>query len=548
MLTGAEILIEVLRSEGVRHVFGNPGSTELALIDAVERSNDIRYVLGLHESCVIPMADGYAQATGRPAFVNVHTMSGLGNALGALTNAAANGTPLVVTAGQQHQGFLVSDPLLSYDLVRFSEPVCKWAAEVHHVDDLSTMLRRAFQDSMTAPTGPVFLSLPVSVMEARTDCAIASPSRIERRTVPAELDALADALAEIEIGKLAIVLGQEIAHSGAVGSARDLAHMLGAPVFSTPLVPVGVFPPTDPMWHGTLPHSAASIRKRLAHFERIFFVGGLPFIQSIYTRGSPIPEGCTLVHLSPDGHQLARAYPVTLGVIGDPKASIEALLLRLRGRISVKMAGSAVDAQRQVRSTALALAEQDALKAYDRSPMPAVAAIHCLLRSAPTDVIVVDEAVSSSFHIRALHLWEQPGSIYSGKQIIGWGMPAAIGISLATSSAKPVLCIASDGGATFSLQALWTAAHEDLPIVFAILVNREYGILRTMTRAMRPDAQTEWKDAFDLSQPPIDYVMAARSMGIDGRRVEHTNEIQQLVSMAFAARKPFLIEVPVARN
>ena len=193
MLTGAEILIEVLRSEGVRHVFGNPGSTELALIDAVEQSGDIRYILGLHESCVIPMADGYAQATGRPAFVNVHTMSGLGNALGALTNAAANGSPLVVTAGQQHQGFHVSDPLLSYDLVRFSEPVCKWAAEVQHVDDLGTLLRRAFQDSMTAPTGPVFLSLPVSVMEASTDRAVAPASRIERRTVPAELEALADA-------------------------------------------------------------------------------------------------------------------------------------------------------------------------------------------------------------------------------------------------------------------------------------------------------------------------------------------------------------------
>lgn len=548
MLTGAEILIEVLRSEGVRHVFGNPGSTELALIDAVERSGDIRYVLGLHESCVIPMADGYAQATGRPAFVNVHTMSGLGNALGALTNAAANGSPLVVTAGQQHQGFHVSDPLLSYDLVRFSEPVCKWAAEVQHVDDLGTLLRRAFQDSMTAPTGPVFLSLPVSVMEASTDRAVAPVSRIERRTVPAELDALVDALAEMEIGKLAIVLGQEVAHSGAVASAQKLAHLLGAPVFGTPLVPVGVFPPADPMWHGTLPHSAAAIRKKLAHFERIFFVGGLPFIQSLYTKGSPVPAGCSLVHLSPDGHQLARAYPVTLGAIGDPKASIEALLPRLRERMSGRGAGSLVEVQRQARSTALAIAEQDALKAYSPAPMPAVAAIHCLLRSAPTDVIVVDEAVSSGFHIRALHLWEQPGAMYSGKQIIGWGMPAAIGISLATSAARPVLCIASDGGATFSLQAFWTAAHENLPIVFVILVNREYGILRTMTRAMRPDAQTEWKDAFDLSQPPIDYVMAARSMGIDGRRVEHTDDIPQVVTMAFEARKPFVIEVPVARN
>ena len=178
--SGAEIIVETLRSQGVTHVFGNPGSTEMALIDALLSSGDIAYVMGLHESCVIPMAEGYAHATGRPTVVNVHTMSGLGNSMGMLTNAKVNGAPLVVTAGHQHQKLLVADPLLSHDLTGMTATVAKWRREPRDVDELGVVLRRGFQDVMAPPRGPVFISLPVSLMSERTEQPPPAPSQPRR--------------------------------------------------------------------------------------------------------------------------------------------------------------------------------------------------------------------------------------------------------------------------------------------------------------------------------------------------------------------------------
>ena len=209
----------MLRTEGVRHLFGNPGSTELPLIDALAgpAGEGLDYVLALQEATAVAMADGYAQATGRPAFLNLHTSAGLGNAIGNLTNAVANGSPLVVTAGQQDWRHIVTDPLLSGDLVGLARPVSKWVHEVRTVDELGTIMRRAFHDAASPPVGPVFVSLPMSTLDAEGDLDVPAPSRIERRTVAASLDELATLLAESPVGSLAIVAGDEVSASGAVG-------------------------------------------------------------------------------------------------------------------------------------------------------------------------------------------------------------------------------------------------------------------------------------------------------------------------------------------
>ncbi|MDQ2786887.1 MAG: thiamine pyrophosphate-binding protein, partial [Chloroflexota bacterium] len=160
---GSEVLIEVLRGEGVTHIFGNPGTTELPMIDALAAVSDIHYVLGLQESTVVGMADGYAQATRRPAFLNVHTAAGLGNAIGNLTNAKSANTPLVVTAGQQDYRHIITDPLLAGDLMGIAAAVSKWTHEVRTLGELGTVLRRAFHDAASAPAGPVFVALPMNV-------------------------------------------------------------------------------------------------------------------------------------------------------------------------------------------------------------------------------------------------------------------------------------------------------------------------------------------------------------------------------------------------
>jgi benzoylformate decarboxylase len=212
---GAGVLLEVLRSEGARYVFGNPGTTELPLIDALVDATDISYVWALQEASAVAMADGYAQAAGRPGVLNLHTAGGLGHGLGNLLNANVSGTPLVVTAGQQDSRHVVTDPLLYGDLVSIATPAVKWAREVIHPDQIPILVRRAFHDSQTAPTGPVFLSLPMDVMEEMTTVDIGEVSTIDRSAVAGSLDRLAVHLAAIPPGKLAIIAGDEISASNA---------------------------------------------------------------------------------------------------------------------------------------------------------------------------------------------------------------------------------------------------------------------------------------------------------------------------------------------
>src|SRR5580658_10654908 len=186
---GAAILLEILRSEGVEYIFGNPGTTELPLIDALVQTPEIRYVLALQEASAVAMADGYAQAARRPGFLNLHTAGGLGHGMGNLLNASVSQTPLVVTAGQQDSRHTITDPLLFGDLVQLARPAVKWAQEVLHADQLPVLVRRAFNDAQAAPTGPVFLSLPMDVMEEMSGIGIGAPSAIDRRPVAGSLEA-----------------------------------------------------------------------------------------------------------------------------------------------------------------------------------------------------------------------------------------------------------------------------------------------------------------------------------------------------------------------
>jgi benzoylformate decarboxylase len=227
---GADVLLEILCSEGVEYIFGNPGTTELPLMDALLRTPDLKYVLALQEATAVAMADGYAQTARRPGFLNLHTAGGLGHGMGNLLNASVSQTPLVVTAGQQDSRHTVTDPLLFGDLVRIAEPAVKWAREVASADQLPVLVRRAFHDASAAPTGPVFLSLPMDVMEEMSTVGIEGRSRIDRSAVGGSLERLAKYLADVAPGRLAIIAGDEIHASEAAEETVAVAQALGAPV------------------------------------------------------------------------------------------------------------------------------------------------------------------------------------------------------------------------------------------------------------------------------------------------------------------------------
>jgi benzoylformate decarboxylase len=517
-------------------------------MDALATADDLHYVLALQEATAVGMADGYAQATRRPAFLNLHTSAGLGNAIGNLTNAQANQSPLVVTAGQQDERHLVADPLLAGDLVGLAAPVSKWAHEVRNLDELGTILRRAFHDATAPPPGPVFVSMRMSTLDEEGEAPVPVASHIERRSVATSLDELAVLLTEPAVGKLAIVVGDEVSASGAVHAVAQLAEALGAPVHASPLHSTGVFPAGHPLWAGMLLPMANAIRATLSAYERVFLIGGRAFMVYPYSDGSPLPDGTELIQLSPDPLSLGRTYPVTLGVAGDPKATIEALLPLVRARADAAAAADAIAAGGAARQAEVARLEETARERYGPAPMDPMAASHALVRSMPDSCIVVDEAITTGGYVRGFHHWTEPGRYYFCKGGgLGWAMPAALGVSLAHGGQAPVLCVVGDGSAMYSPQALWTAAHEQLPVVFAIVNNRQYLILKNNLRNMKGQAVATGRFvAMDIDDPPVDFVGLAASLGVPSARIDQAGDIGDAVKSAVASGGPYLLELPIA--
>jgi benzoylformate decarboxylase len=546
-MTARDVLLEILRTEGVRHLFGNPGSTELPLIDALAGAGDLHYVLALQEASAVGIAEGYAMATGVPAFLNLHTSAGLGNAIGALTNAQANHTPLVVTAGQQDYRHIATDPLLAGDLTGLARSVSKWVHEVRTPDELGTILRRAFHDAASPPAGPVFVSIPMDLLDDPAEHPTPPPSTIHRRPVADALDALAELLTEPAVGTVAIVAGDEVATSGAVPEVVALAEALGAPVYGTALHSRAVFPPRHPLWAGMLAPAAVAMNATLAPFRRVLLVGGRGFMAYPYTPGSALPDTTELLHLAPDPHQLGRVHPTRWAAAGDPKASIGALTAVVRARVDTAAAAAAVEQAATRRRAAIDQLEETALSRYDASPIDPMAAAHALVRAVPPETTIVDEAITTGVYVRGFHHEAVPGRYFFNRGGgLGWGMPAAVGVSLAHDGA-PVLCVVGDGSAMYSPQAMWTAAHEQLPVVFAVVNNRQYLILKNNLRGMAGDSvRTGHYVAMDIVDPPVDYSALAHSMGVAATLVEKAQDVGDAVRAALDSGRPHLLELPIA--
>lgn len=534
---GVDVLFEILTSEGVTHVFGNPGTTELPFVDALPGHPELDYVLCLQEATVVAMADGYAQARCRPAFVNLHTSAGLGNAIGNLTNARANGSPLVVTAGNADRRHLIADPLLSGDLVGLARGTVKWAHEARHPEELGTVLRRAFLDAATPPSGPVFVSIPSDVLDAPTTAEAPPRSTVMRSAVGGGLDQLAAALRSVPPDQLALIAGEEVALTGAVDQVVALAEKLGCQVHGSPLYSATVFPTAHPLWAGPLPARADAIRRALAGYRVVCQLGGQALMVYPYAGGSPLPDDVSLLHLSADPDAPGHTHPAALGVVGDIAATIGALLPIL----------PALPAATLTSPPALETPDYDAtaLARYDAVPMHPMAAVHALLRALPADITLVDEAITAGSYARGLHRTTRPGTYFFCRGGgLGWGMPAAAGISLARGG-DAVVCLVGDGSAMYSPQALWTAAARRLPVLFVVINNREYAILKQNLPPTGVSAALGRTVGLDLDDPPVNYLALAASMGVESARVEKAGDIGDVATAAWNSGRPYLIELPV---
>ena len=547
---GSAVLLEVLSSEGVEYVFGNPGTTELPLIDALLETPDIHYILALQEASVVAMADGYAQASRKPAFINLHTAGGLGHGMGNLLNASVTQTPLVVTAGQQDSRHTITDPLLFGDLVAIAGPAVKWAHEVAHADQLPILLRRAFNDAQAAPTGPVFLSLPMDVMEELSSVGIGAPSVIDRRPIAGSLPVLAEHLAGIIPGRLLLIAGDEVHASGAGAEVAALAETLGAPVYCSSWPSRIPFPTNHPLWSGKLPHNGPEIAALLADYDAVFALGGKSLITILYTEGTIVPSGCAVFQMSADVRDLGRTYVTQLSVVGDIRDSLRVLNPLVEGATQstaperselVRQAGKR---QYEARQELAALTASQ----WGAAAITPLVAAHEAVRAIGPEIPIVDEAVATSESVRKL-LHSPSAQQYSFLRggALGWGMPAAVGTSLGLGR-TPVVSLVGDGATLYSPQALWTAAHEALPITFVVMNNLEYNVLKDFMRGKSNyiSARTERFIAMDIVNPTVDYQALARSMGVASRLIHKAVDIAPAIEAGIASGKPNLIEIVLA--
>jgi benzoylformate decarboxylase len=516
-VTVREAVYSLMREFGLTTVFGNPGSTELPMFRSFPA--DFRYVLGLQESVVVAMADGFAQARGDAALINLHSAIGVGHALGSIFTAHKNQTPLVITAGQQARSILPFEPFLySEQAAQLPKPYVKWSSEPARAADVPAAIARAYYVAMQPPRGPTFVSIPVDDWDRA--CAPMVARRVSRRIAgdPAMLDHAAAALRDSR--RPVIVVGASVARDDAWDETIALAEQHQAAVWVSPMSARNSFPERHPLFAGFLPADRAAIVSRLQGADLIVALGAPVFTYHVEGHGPHIPDGAALIQLT-DDPAAAAWCPVGTSILTNLKLGVAALLGRPP---AAPRAPPAIPA----RAPHLA---PDAL--IDRYLMQQIAALR------PPGSIIVEEAPSSR---RPMHdylpILERETFHTCASGGLGHGLPASVGVALARPGRK-VIGLLGDGSAMYSIQGLWSAAELKLPIAFIVVNNSSYRALEDFGRHFGIEALP------GVRLPHLDFCALAAAQGVKGIRVERCEELDAALSEIFAATVPVLLEVKV---
>jgi benzoylformate decarboxylase len=522
LTTVRDAAYDLFRAHGMTTIFGNPGSTELPFLAGLP--DDFRYVLGLHEGAVIGMADGYAQATGQAALVNLHTAPGVATAMGALVNAAAGRVPLVVTAGQQARSLLTMQALLANpDPVTLPRPLAKWSFEPPRPRDIPAALARAVALANQPPRGPVVVSLPMDDWTAE-----AEPFGVAHRVVvgrqaplPSAVRVLADRLAAAR--NPVLLAGAGVDAEGAWPTAVVLAERCALPVYWAPLEPRCGFPTVHPAYQGVLPASPAGVRKVLEGHDLVLSVGAAVFRYYVAEDGPFLPEGTELVMVTSDPEEAARA-PVGDAIVGD-------VGLALRWLVAAVPASGRPPPPPGPHPLPVAVPPT--------GPMSPASAYAALARVLPAESVVVAESPSTLRTCLDQVRFSRPGSFLSpAGASLGFGLPAAIGVQLGQPE-RPVVAVVGDGALQYSIPALWTAVHYGVPVTVVVLRNDEYGVLKSYRDRLGLTGVP------GLDVPGLDHLALARGYGMPAHRVETPGDLAEALRESLAVGVPTLLEVPV---
>jgi benzoylformate decarboxylase len=545
------VLLEMLIRQGVEYIFGNPGTTELPLMDGIQDHPKVKYVLALQEGTAVAMADGYARASRKPSFVNLHIAGGLANGISMLYNAFRGGTPLVLTAGQSDTRMFMEEPLLSGNLVEMCRQYTKWSAEILHGKDVPTAIRRAFRIAATPPTGPVFLSLPWDVLdeEIEADAPVPSPVYSRIRPDPRAMEQAAGILGKAE--NPLILVGDRVAQGDAVGDVVKVAELLGGIVMAASYSEVN-FPTGHGQFNGVLSTDSPLSREILGRHDVIFAVGCNVFTQFLYVP-QLLSGDAQVIHMDIDVREIEKNNPVRVGVWGDIRAGLEELhdILnkamstseREKARIRAKKAG---EAKTRRREAFLGRAREN----RDQRPVDPQRLFLEMKRVLPPGTIIASEAVTSSVPLFRAIDFNEPGSFFGSRGgALGWGIGGALGIKLAEPH-RPVVGVMGDGSAMYNIQGLWTAAEYGIPVTLVICNNRSYRILKHfLVNYYFPvlglkDRKSEYP-GMNFFDHPLDCAGVAEGLGIRGFRVDGPEDLKPTLEQAFALGKPSVVDVHI---
>jgi benzoylformate decarboxylase len=557
--TGADLFVDALARYGIDRVFGNPGTTELPVMEALSGS-DLEYVLGLHEDVAVGMAAGYAQTRRYHAHhdhsvtpvgvVNLHITPGLAHGIGNLYGAKMTGAPLVVTAGNHELDFRHEEPILSGDLEAMVEQFCKDSTEVTSVDALPMLLRRAFRTALTPPTGPVFLSLPLDVMMAGTDAEPEplGPIPSAGRGDPRQVERAADLL--VEADQPVLVLGDHVARAGtdAVEAAVDLAEASGARVFGEMLACEVNFPTTHDQWLTFLPPSAG-LGRTLMDSDTVVFVGCSTNTTLMRHEEPLVSPDTTTVHVGPDTWELGKNEPSDSAVVGDPGLVMAELADRLDGRLPVDERDRRVEAVRELKGS---LAGTIRRFGEDETPEGETRASKAdlvdAIESVVPDAYVVDESVTSTYALLTRFDLAPEQYVSNKGGGLGYGLPAAVGAALAearTDAPREVVAFVGDGSYLYYPHTLYTAARHDVDLTVVVSDNRNYRILKDNTVRLF-DTDYEDHDFVGMDfEPVVNIPQNAQSHGARGHLVETPDELVATLEAAVERPGPDVVDVVV---
>ncbi|WP_299184977.1 benzoylformate decarboxylase [uncultured Psychrobacter sp.] len=515
--TVQQVTFRLMRELGMTTVFGNPGSTELNFLNNFPE--DFDYVLALQEASAVAMADGFAQASSNAAFVNLHSAAGLGNALGNIYTAFRNHAPLVITAGQQSRSILPFAPYLGAEqAAEFPKPHVKWSIEPARAEDVPLAIAQAYHIAMQHPRGPTFVSIPSDDWDKPT--VMPNYSKTIGGSTPSA-DAIEQLLTAIQNSQnLALIVGSDIDRQGAFESAIILAERLQAEVWEAPNSSRASFPEDHPQFAGFLPALPEQLSAKLADYDVILVIGAPVF--TLHLAGDmPLFDSNIAIYQITDDPMYAALASATTTLFGTMTDSIHALLEQL---------------PTSDKTLVTEPIRPPAPKVSAATPIPIEYAIDVLAHARPADAIIVEEAPSHRPAIQRFLPITQAGGFYTmASGGLGYALPAAVGVALATS--KRVICVIGDGSSMYSIQAIWTAVQLNLPLTVIVLNNSGYGAMRSFSKIMQSQAIP------GLDLPDIDFVQLAESMGCNAARVTEHEQLSVAINNALAMTGSYLLEV-----